>query len=128
MSLLSSQALAHIRRIVEGMMSDTCTIEREQDSRGSLGQMAHTWEIVASAVPCRLITSKGATLPATEVFADRIAMEDTYTISLPVGQELAADYRIKINGLAFRVAKVLDNRTDTADAQAVLTRMRQDES
>ena len=124
MSLLSSQALAHIRRIVEGMMTGRCTIERQQDSRGSIGQIAHTWEIVSQDTHCRLITSKGATLPATEVFADRITMEDTYTISLPVGTEISVDYRVTVNDTTWRVANVLDNRTDRTDVQAVLTRMR----
>lgn len=128
MSLLSPQMLAVIRQVTRSMMKDSCTIEREQDSRGALGQTIHTWETVGANVACRLITSKGATLPATEVFADRITMEDTYTISMPVGTELAPDYRITINSVTFRVAKVMDNRTDMADVQAVLTRIRQDES
>ena len=128
MSLLSPQMRAMIRQVAERMMSSTCLIEKEQDSRGSLGQSMHTWQIVASAVRCRLITSKGATLTAVEPFADRITMEDTYTISLPVGTEIGVDYRITVGSVVFRVANVKDNRTDSADAQAVLTRMRQDES
>lgn len=126
MSLLSPQVLAMIRRVTLAQMTDTCLIERMADSVGRMGQIAQVWETVGSNVACRLITSKGATLPQTEVFASRVTMEDTYTISLPVGTVLATDYRITVNSDVFRVASVVDGRTDAADVQAVLVRMRQD--
>jgi hypothetical protein len=127
MPYLSTQQLAVIRRITEKAMKDVCRIERLANAVGTMGQpLTDAWEVVSEDVPCRLITSKGATLPATDVYADRITLEDTYTISLPVGTTLAADYRITINTTTWRVASVLDGRTDAADVQAVLLRMRQE--
>lgn len=124
MPYLTPQMRAMIRANTLAQMTDSCLIEREQNARGSMGQIAHTWETVASNVPCRLITSKGATLPATEVYANRVTMEDTYTISLPVGTDVSVDYRITVNNVAWRVANVVDGRTDAADVQAVLVGMR----
>jgi hypothetical protein len=127
MPFLTGQMRAIIRRQVEKQMTDRCLIERLADSRGSLGQpLQGIWETVGSNIPCRLITSKGATLPQTDVYADRVMMEDTYTISLPVGTQLALDYRITVGSTSWRVATVLDGRTDAADVQAVLLRMRQE--
>ena len=125
--MLTDQMHAIILAVTLRAMKDRCTIEKLADSVGSLGQhLTGLWQVTASNVPCRLITSKGATLPAVGVFADRTTMDDTYTISLPVGTVLAADYRVTVNGTVWRVAAVLDARTDAADAQAVLMRMRQD--
>ena len=126
MPYLSRQMLSTLRAVTERFMTDRCLIEREANSRGTFGQIAHVWEVVGEDVPCRLITSKGATLPATDVYVDRVTMEDTYTISLPVNTVLAADYRITIATTTWRVATVLDARTDAADVQAVLLRMRQE--
>lgn len=124
--MISNQMRAFIRAATLRTMTDRCMIEREANSRGTFGQSSHAWEVVGEDVPCRLITSKGATLPATDVYADRVTMEDTYTISLPVGTVLAVDYRITVNGTTWRVASVVDGRTDSADVQAVLLRMRQE--
>lgn len=126
MAYLTSQMRAIIRRQVLAQMTDRCTIEREANARGPLGQIAHVWEVVSANVACRLITSKGATLPATEVYADRITMEDSYRISLPVGTVLATGYRITVGSTVWRVASVVDGRTDSADVQAVIMRMRQE--
>lgn len=125
---LTPQMLASIRAATLRAMTDTCLIERLADGVGRMGQVAQMWETVGSNVSCRLITSKGASLSQTDVFANRVTMEDTYTISLPVGTVLATDYRITVNGSVYRVASVLDGRTDSADVQAVLIRMRQDAS
>jgi len=125
--MLTDQMHAIILAVTLRAMKDRCTIEKLADSVGSLGQhLTGLWQVTASNVPCRLITSKGATLPAVGVFADRTTMDDTYTISLPVGTVLAADYRVTVNGTVWRVAAVLDARTDAADVQAVLMRMRQE--
>lgn len=124
MPYLSPQMLAIIRRVTLKAMTASCTIEREANSVGTFREPTHVWEIVAANVACRLITSKGATLPMTDVFAERVTLEDTYTISLPVGTVLAADYRITVGATVWRVASVLDGRTDAADVQAVLMRMR----
>jgi hypothetical protein len=124
--MLSNQMKAMIRATVRAMMTDRCLIEREANGRGTLGQPVHAWEVVGEDVPCRLITSKGATLPQTDVYADRVTMEDTYTISLPIGTQVSVDYRITVNSVTWRVATVLDGRTDAADVQAVLLRMRQE--
>jgi len=127
MAYLSPQMRAIIRQHTQAQMTQTCTIEKLADSVGSLGQhLTGLWQVTASNVPCRLITSKEATLPAVGVFADRTTMDDTYRISLPVGTVLAADYRVTVNGTVWRVAAVLDARTDAADVQAVLMRMRQE--
>jgi SPP1 family predicted phage head-tail adaptor len=128
MAYLSPQMRAIIRQQTEKQMTDRCLIEREQNSRDAIGGRTHTWETVGSNIPCRMITSKAATLPGTDIVADRESMEDTYTISLPYTTTLAADYRITVNGAAFNVSRVLDGRTDGADVQAVLIRMRGDES
>ena len=126
MSHLTSQMRAIIRAATQAQMTDTCTIEKEIDAVGQFGQPIHGWVVVGASIPCRLITSKGATLPQTDVYADRVTLEDTYTIALPVGTDLAADYRITAGSTVWRVASVVDGRTDAADVQAVLLRMRQE--
>lgn len=126
MAYLTSQMRAIIRAQTLAQMTDTCTIERLADSVGSLGQVQDAWVIVSTGTACRLITSKSLSQGQTSVMADRITMEDSYLISLPVGTVLNADYRITIGAAVFRVASVLDGRTDSADVQAILIRMRQD--
>lgn len=127
MAYLTSQMRAIIRAQVLSQMTSRCTIEREANSRDAIGGMTHDWEITASNVACRMITSKGATLPGAEIVEHRETMEDTYTISLPYGTALETDYRITVNGAAFNVVRVVDGRTDAADVQAVLVRARGDE-
>lgn len=126
--MLTRQQLATMRAVSERFMKERALIEREANSRDALGGMAHDWEITAEDVPCRMITSKGATLPGTGIVADREIMEDTYTISLPVGTVLETDYRITVNAKRYNVVRVVDGRTEAADVQAVLIRARGDES
>lgn len=122
--MASPQMVAFIQSMARRWMTSTCTIEREAESFGAFGEPIHTWEILSSGTACRLITSKGANSPQLAVVADRETMEDTYRISLPVGTTLATDYRITTGGNVYNVVAVLDGRTDSADVQALLVRMR----
>lgn len=122
--MLSPQILALMKADTERMMTQTCTIERETETRGEHGEPTRTWQIVAQNVKCRLITAKTASSNATAVVMDQEIMEDAYRLCVPVGTALAVEQRVTVAGAIYNVASIVDGRTNAVDVQAMVTRMR----
>lgn len=125
MPRFSDRTLAIIQRNVNEMLVGTCTIERETGTTGTMGEPLHTVEVIATAVPCRVIRSKTPSLGTTEVVGSQEAMVDTYRLICPVGTSFRVDDRVTLSdGSVWQVASMEDKLTDAAFVGAVITRVR----
>lgn len=119
------RALAYVRRQLERTLTDTCQIEREDDTTGSMGEPHHGWVIVQEDVPCRVIRVAGSWSGRTEVVSDRESMVEEFRLILPFGTEIGLDYRVVLSGgQAYQVVSIVDQWTNAADVQVVMVRER----
>lgn len=116
--------LARLRAITTSWLTETCTIEREILGVGVMGEETHDWQLIASGVKCRVITSTtmGST-SQTQAVGNQESLVDTYRIVFPYGTNLGVNMRITVNGLVYTVISVLTGRTDETDTQAVCVRV-----
>jgi hypothetical protein len=122
---ISSQTLAIVRQNVSVMLTDSCTIERESDAVGSMGEPLHEFEVVVSDVACRMIRAGARSTGTNNVEGGREALTDRYRLILPVGTDISTDYRVTMaDGTAYEVVDVEAELTDGAFVAAVVTRTR----
>jgi len=125
MPSISSRTLAIVRRNVGGMLTETCTIERETGVKGSMGEPLHTWETVQSGVACRLITAGTRNTGDAEIVGGQESLVERYRLITPVLTPFTLNDRvIMADGRVFQVVAVEDGLTDEAYASCVVTRMR----
>lgn len=121
----SSRTLGIVKRNVDAMLTDTCTIYSEASSKDSSGAPTHTMEIVASDVSCRVIRSTPPTQNRTQVVAGQEALVEYYRFITPVGTPFTVNDRVVLStGETYDVVSVEDLLTDSAFAGAVITRAR----
>lgn len=114
--------LAKMRAAVRRMLTDRCTIERETHTTGAYGDVVRAWALVASDVPCRIITARRTDLNAASLTAGRETLSAVYRIALPHDTALQADDRITVNGQVFGVTRIEAAQTDRAYVSAIIAR------
>jgi uncharacterized protein DUF6093 len=126
MPRFSTRTIAVVKRNVNEMLTETCTIRRETGARGTMGEPLHdSTEIVAQNVNCRVIRvgqrNRGQTM---DVGAQETIVE-MYRLICPVGTGFTTDDIITMSdGRVFQVVDVEDGLTDEAFTGAVMTRAR----
>jgi hypothetical protein len=129
----SSQTLAIVNQNVSVMLTDSCTIERESDAVGGMGEPLHEFEVVASDVACRMIRAGARSTGTNNVEGGREALTDRYRLIIPVGVVtdtngrliIGADCRVTMaDGTVYEVVDVEAALTDAAFVAAVVTRTR----
>lgn len=121
--MVQSQTLARIRRVVGQFLTDTCTIEREALTTGEYGQPTHSWELVASAVPCRLLMIKRDGSGVVTA-ADQETMQEQYSLIVANTVTLDANYRVTVGGIEYDVVRLETSLTDEAYHKAIVARRR----
>lgn len=117
---ISSQVRAMIRNTAAAWNTDTCTIERESETRGEFGEPIHAWEVVAVDVPCRVISvgqrygSGVAEVGAAET------MKREYRLSLGLSVELSTDMRVTINDVVYQITRIETQLTDEVFQHAII--------
>jgi hypothetical protein len=120
-----ARIIAYARRQLERTLTDTCRIEKEGDTTGTMGEPQHSWEIVQEDVPCRVIRVGGSRPGRTEGVSDRESMVEEFRLILPFGTEIDLDYRVVLaDGQVFMVISIVDQWTDAADVQVIMVRER----
>lgn len=114
MTRLSSQTLKRIRSTVEAYLVDTCEIESQVYTTGSMGQAMQAWETVASGVRCRVIRAGRQSDGDAEVQVGRETIEQAVRIILPYGTAMAVDYRIVVSGASYQVAGIENTLSQSA--------------
>lgn len=125
---LPSAALAQMRAAAESLMTDTCTIEARRATVGEHGEPTEEFEVIETAVPCRVITlgsrfKEAQDNPATMA---RETQTDAYRLVVPHDTALDVDQRVTLasSGEVYDVADLLVGRTDEVDRQAIIARVR----
>lgn len=126
MPRISSRTLAKVRKNVNEMLTERCTLERETGTVGTMGEPLHTWETVQTGIACRVIqagqTQSGST---TAVVGSAEAMVERYRLITPVGTPFTLNDRVVMSdGRVFEIVDVDDGLTDEAFAGAVMVRVR----
>lgn len=121
---LSSRTAAVVRRSVNAMLTERCTIERETGGTGLFGEPVHAWEVVAEDVPCRLITVGRRNSGETQVIGSRESVVDAFRLICPHDTAFTVDDRALIDGRRYEVVTVEDDLTDAAYVAAIVVRER----
>lgn len=122
---ISARTMAKVRGNVGATLTDSCTIQRETEGVGAMGEPLHEFEDMASEVACRLIRAGTKTAGTSNVEGGREATTDRYRLILAVGTVISADYRVVMSdGLEYEVVDVEASLTDAAFVAAILVRAR----
>lgn len=127
MPRISSRTLAKVRANVNEMLTETCSLQRETGTVGTMGEPLHTWETVQSGIACRVIQAgQMQSTSATAVAGSAEAMVERYRLITPVGTPFKTDDRVVMSdGRVFDIVDVEDGLTDDAFAGAVMVRVRE---
>ena len=88
--------LAQMRAAAEGLMTDSCTIEKLSNARGPAGERVNTWVTVSTGTECRLITYAARNSGTMIAVAGQSVLPERYRIALPHGTTIAAQHRITL--------------------------------
>lgn len=121
----SARTLALVKRNINEMLTDRCTIYRETGATGSMGEPLPTLGPVASDVPCRVIRSRTPSQGAVGVVGSQEAMVEVYRLICPDGTAFVKNDVVTLSdGSQYLVVNVEDKLTDEAFAGAVIQRVR----
>lgn len=122
-----SQVTAMMARVASGFLTETCTIEQEDPTRGQFGEPTHDWAVVAAGVACRLISNPQRGSASGEAAGAETLLHE-YRLIVPLATTLEADMRVTVNDAnalsrdVFNVVRVEVSLTDRAFRSAVLYR------
>lgn len=115
--------IAIYKRVMAGLLTDSCTIEALTSVRDAYGTADEVWRAVGS-VSCRLLPPSGKMRESAERIAEvQGAVSDAYRLIVPVETAIEVGNRVTMaSGVIFRVVDVLDQRTDATDLQVMVAR------
>lgn len=113
--MVSSVLLGQIRRMAAGFLTDRAEIYRESVTVGEFGEQVSQWNVLASDVPCRVITPPFDRNRQIEDVAERESAPEVYSVILPSDAiEVQAKDQIVVNGRTLRVVQAQTELTDAA--------------
>lgn len=123
--------MGRLRREVSRWLTDRATIYKETENRDVLDEPTKTVVVIASDVPCRVLTG-GETLFSggisagddDEMSLDRVRIVLPYGTVVDPGDNEGWDFRIQVSGRVYRITQIRDNRTDAVDVQVLAARIR----
>lgn len=125
MPRFSNLTLARVRKNVNEMLTETCTLERETAAVGRMGEPLHDQQTVQTSLPCRVIRAGRRSDLQTMPVGGQEAMVEMYRLICPVGTAFTKDDRVTMtDGRMFQVVSVEDGLSDEAFAAAIITRVR----
>jgi hypothetical protein len=118
--------LGSMRAAADSLMTDTCTIDVQAEATGDMGEVLYDqYTVVATDVKCRVITVGQRFGTSIVDLGNRETLVEMYRLVCPYDTALAVDQRITLDsdGSQWQVVTLLTERTDSVDAQAVITRI-----
>lgn len=103
--MLTDDELAEMRACQDAALPDTCTLYRPAATADGAGGATVALATLASDVACRVAPIGRS--PAERLWAERIAPDMGWTITLPALTDVRADDRIGHNALSYQVLGVL---------------------
>lgn len=111
---ISDRELCALRTEAEAAMTDTCTVMRPTEARGSAGGITKTYALQGT-LKCRVRSGAGVGTGAREqVLAARLSGVAIFTVSVPVGSDVRDDDRLVWQGRTLEVHGVLAGTNATA--------------
>lgn len=126
MPRFSDRTIAVVRRNVNEMLTETCTITRETGAKGTMGEPLHdNTEIVAQNVNCRVIRVGQSNRGQTMDVGAQESLVEMYRLICPVGTGFTTDDIVTMSDeRVFQVLNVEDGLTDKAFSGAIIARVR----
>ncbi len=124
--MINDVTRAMMRAAAEALMTDTCTLEVGADAIGEYGEvLSEHYTVVASNVPCRVITIGNRFKEKVGRVGEREVVTDIYRLVTPHDTALAVDQRVTLDsdGSRWQVVDLVTERTDDESAQAVIVRL-----
>lgn len=121
--MVSTRVIEKIRARTLRFLTETCQIEEEQEIIDIYGARTHTWQVVAN-VACRVITVGSRFNTGTRDVGTQESMVDEYRLVCPYDTALGVDQRVTVGDVTYQITRVLTDRTDATDAQAIMVRVR----
>jgi len=121
---MNNQTLAGIKAALGRFHNETADIYRTTESVQSDGSVERSQEIRAQDVPCRLFYPQKSNNSAMREIGGQERMMEEYRISLESGTTLAVDDEVRVGGVAYQVVRIVEDMTQMADVQAIVTRRR----
>ena len=125
--MLHSSTLNAIRKMLEGILTDTCAIERRTMVADSYGAQVATWAAVRTECPCRLITD-GSTKYMPAEHGKQLVYPELIRLILPVNADIQIGDRVILSDDTYSVSEIRQRRTDAVDIQVLITRYRGEEA
>lgn len=125
MPRFSARTIAIVRKNVNEMLTDTCTIKRLTGATGTMGEPLNQLELIASDVQCRVIRAKTPSGSSQMVVGTQQSMVEMYRLECPYDTAFLVDDVVTLaDGSVYQVVSVEDKLTDSAFAGAVIQRVR----
>jgi hypothetical protein len=106
-------------------LTETCTIEAQEDTQSEYGTPELTWRVVAEDVRCQVIMmGRNFSTSSADVVSSQESIEDSYRIICPSGTALDINQRVTVGGLKYNITRLITDRSSETDAQALMTRQR----
>lgn len=122
MQLVNATLRAQIKGMTDAQLTDTCVIEQETETRGSMGEPIIVWELVAANVPCRVIKPGQANTNAGDIVANQETLQDLYRLIVPNTVALGVDQRVTTDGFVYNIVRIETALTDDVFHMALITR------
>lgn len=108
MRSMGKRAVAKFADGLPVLLTQRCTIEREAAAVGQMGEPLHGWAVVASNVPCLLISRNRGRESAYEPVGAQKSLVEYYRVAFPIGTDFATDDRILLDGSVYLVTDVVE--------------------
>lgn len=112
--MLSERELCVMREQAEATMTDTCTVMRPTEARGTAGGVTKTYAL-QSTLKCRVRVGSGHGTGAREqMLAARLAGVIVFTVGVPAGSDVLNEDRLVWQGRTLEVHGVMGGTNATA--------------
>lgn len=124
--MFRQSTIGRIQKRLATALTETCTIKRETDARGTMNERTHTLETVAPLVPCRVISVGAQATGETRDVGAQEALIDEYRLIVPVGTDFAVNDVVEMTEgeEVYQVTKVVERHSQSTHAEALLVRQR----
>lgn len=100
--MLGSFVQSALQSAIAQFLIDRCDIDRQTITTDDYGSRADSWQPVALAVPCRVITTMAR--PSEPLERDmREQLEESYKLIVPVTIALDVDQRVTHRGITYAI-------------------------
>jgi head-tail adaptor len=126
MTGIRARTIKRVQAMVNRYLTDSCTLLKQGDAKGTHNEPLNDWVVTASGVSCRVIRAGQQMNGSNALTGGRETLVDKHRLILPVGTTVAGEYRVEMaDGRRYEVVDVMDDMTDSAYVQVIIKRLRE---